>query len=237
MFSKPPKQRTVFQSCAGITIDPKGSIGTFGCGPCVGVCGWHPIGISFCIHFANSREPMTCGSFVYQLKHCLEHLTGSNFSDVPFDIHLFGGYSGTSDELVRVIKDWLDFVDILFNIVSDTTCSSHGGLSSASMTIDTRGNIFPFDISQSSNCDDCDVMCAMLSCFNPNVRITHLPEIIGGKPFVSKIIKSDTVLKVRCFKNCKKHKKITRGDLVRNNKIGVRYKGLSKRNKKIHQPR
>lgn len=98
---------------AGISL---GSIGTYGCCQRVGICGWHPCGVTVAAHFAAADQFANVSSELSLLmKQAVDLYADEDTRDEQFQMHIFGGPGSTG--MVASIMSWID--DNGFVTVSD----------------------------------------------------------------------------------------------------------------------
>ncbi|MBA3238094.1 MAG: hypothetical protein H0T62_07070 [Parachlamydiaceae bacterium] len=169
-----------FQSEISFTTatDKKPVVATYGCGPCVALGGYDSTNkIAFIVHFSNPMEVRTCGSsIIYNFaKLVKEEIT------TPIQLHLRGGIEGQSEPIIEAIKIWInEKKDFPTEIASQDILDSGMGFNSKSLLTDSRTGFAseydPMENPKRRTISDAEVMSAMMSAFDPQIKIAYTPK-------------------------------------------------------------
>lgn len=170
-----------------IAKDPQNSeikkIGTFGCNPCIGVLCFHPIGIAACAHFSNIGE-VKKENLMNMMGSILEKLTGSPYSEKPYEVIIFGGKLSHSDNIVACFKERIKFrSNPMFYSKENMTYYNikdlrHTPKNRNDYAIDLNGDISPFDMKYGSM-NKSDVIKARQSIYEPKLKVQYVPSCLS----------------------------------------------------------
>jgi hypothetical protein len=168
------------QSEASFTIatDKKPILATYGCNPCVALGGYDETNkIAFIVHFATAAEVRKAGGLIF---YNISELVKEELKK-PIQIHLRGGIKGQSEETIKAIKLWMrQRSDLPMEIASEDILDSEYSFSGKSLSIDSRtGEVSDYDPlsnSKSRELSDLNVMDALMSAYNPNIKLAYTPK-------------------------------------------------------------
>lgn len=169
----------VLQAQAGFTVstDIKPVLATYGCGPCVALGGYDPTNqIAFLIHFSNAREIIASSGLILLniQKLAKEPIVR------PIQIHLRGGIKEESEDIIEAIKTWMSRTCFPMQIISEDILHGESCFESKSLLIDSRNGAVseydPMTNPKSRAAEPYDVMSAMMSAFEPKIRVVYAPK-------------------------------------------------------------
>lgn len=160
-----------------IATDKKPVVATYGCGPCVALGGYDSTNkIAFIVHFSDAEEvKKSSGLIFYNIaKLVKEKIT------TPIQLHLRGGFEGSSEPIIEAIKIWMkQREDLPMEIASEDILCSYKG-SAKSLSIDSRtGKVSeynPMKNPKSREISDSYVMSTLLNVFEPKIRLAYSPK-------------------------------------------------------------
>jgi hypothetical protein len=169
----------ILQSQAGFTIatDKKPIVATFGCGPCVALGGYDSINkIAFVVHFATVEEVRISADLIF----CNINRLAMKKINKPVQLHLRGGFKHVSEDIIEAIEILIKTNENLsMEFVSKDILDSRG-MTGKSLSIDSRtgtiSNYSPKTNPHSRGMSDLDGMFAMMSAFEPNIRLVYRPK-------------------------------------------------------------
>jgi hypothetical protein len=160
-----------------IATDKKPIVATYGCGPCVALGGYDATNkIAFIVHFSNAGEVRKSGGLIFYniAKLVKEKIT------TPIQLHLRGGIEGQSEPIIEAIKIWMkQRKDLPMEIASEDILDSGMGFGK-SLSVDSRtGEVSEYDPMsnpKSRGMSDLDAMSALMSAFEPQIKLAYSPK-------------------------------------------------------------
>jgi hypothetical protein len=158
--------------------DKKPIVATYGCGPCVALGGYDATNkIAFIVHFSNAGEVRKSGGLIFYniAKLVKEKIT------TPIQLHLRGGIEGQSEPIIEAIKMWMNQrKDLPMEIASEDILDSGMCFGGKSLSVDSRTGVVsdydPMDNPKSRGMSDLDAMSAMMSAFEPKIKLAYSPK-------------------------------------------------------------